>query len=134
MERIQGCLRICIALFRSKCDLFLCIYICSMIPVIISSVFIQTELIFTMSLSITVEHFGTAVCMVMSLKNNINIICIKHRSKLCTKYHTICIRMIKARSVNVLMDRYDSPFRIRISLNSFFNCLLMFCYIVVVSI
>ena len=95
MECIQRCLCICVSLFRSKCNLFLCIYICRMIPVIICSVCIQAELIFTMSLSVTIKHFGTAVCMIVSLKNHINIICIKYRCKLCTKDHTVCVGVVK---------------------------------------
>ena len=72
--------------------------------------------------------------MVMSLKYYINVICIKYRSQLCTKDHTVCIRMVKSRTVDILMDGYDTPFCIRISLYSLFDSILMLCYIVIVGI
>jgi len=72
--------------------------------------------------------------MVMTLKNNVDIVCIEYRSKLSTENHTICIRMVKSGTVNILMDGYDTPFCIRISFYSLFNGVLMFCYIVVVGV
>ena len=105
-----------------------------MIPVIICSICIQTELIALMGLSVTVKKFGTAVGVVMSLENDINIVCIKDGSKLGTKDHTICVRMVKTGSVDILVDGYDTPFCIRICFYSFLNGFLMFCCVIVVCV
>ena len=72
--------------------------------------------------------------MIMSLKNNIDIVCIEYRSKLSTENHTICVGMIKPGTVNILMDCHDTPFCIRVSFYCFFNGVLMFCNIVVVGV
>ena len=72
--------------------------------------------------------------MVVSLKNNIDIVCIKHRSQLSTKNHTVCIGVVKTGTINILMDGYDTPFCIRISFYSFFDGVLMFCNVIIVGV
>ncbi len=72
--------------------------------------------------------------MIMSLKNHINIIFINNRCQLCTKNHTVRIRMISRRSVDILMESYHTPFCIRIICNGFSNHILMGSTIIVIGI
>ncbi len=105
-----------------------------MIPVIVSAFFIEPEFIISVCLSVSVKHFGTAVSMIVSLQNNIDIICIKYRSELCTQDHTVCIGVIKTGSINVLMNGYHTPFCIWICTDRFFDRILMFCNVVIVCV
>ena len=72
--------------------------------------------------------------MVMSLQNHIYIIFVKYRRQLSTEDHTVCIGMIQTGSVNILMDRNNTPLCIREILYRLFNGLLMFCHIVIIRI
>ena len=87
-----------------------------------------------MGLSVTVKKFGTAVGVVMSLKHYVNIVCVKDWSELCTKDHSVCIRVVKTGTVNILMDGNHTPGCIRVSFYCFLDGILMLCYVVVVGV
>ena len=87
-----------------------------------------------MCLTVSIEEFCTAVCMIMSLKNYIDIIFVEYRSKLCSQDHAVCIGVIKAGTIDILMNRNDTPFCIRISGNRFFDGFGMFRYVVIICI
>ena len=70
----------------------------------------------------------------MPLKNYVNIIFVKNRRQLCTKYHTIGIRMTYSRSVDILMEGYHTPFCIWILCNGLANHVLMGCAIIIVGV
>ena len=72
-----------------------------------------------MGLSIAVEQLGMAVGVVMSLKNNVNVIGIKDWCQLGTKNHTIGIGVIQTASVDILMDCNNTPCGIWICLSCF---------------
>ena len=87
-----------------------------------------------MILSIPLKLEGSGIGMIMSLHHHINLILIHQWSKLCTKYHTIRIRMIITRTENILMEYYDSPFCIFIFRDCLFHNILVCCTVVIVGI
>ena len=105
-----------------------------MIPVIIHSVLGKLELIAAVCLAVSIEEFCTAVCMVVPLKYDIDIILIEYRGKLCSQDHTVCVGVIEAGTVDVLMNGDDTPFRIRISGYSFLDRLRMLGDIVIICV
>ena len=72
--------------------------------------------------------------MIMSLKNHIHIILIHQRCELCTKHHSVGIRMIITGSVDILMEYDDTPLGILILRDRFFHYILMGCAVVIVRI
>src|SRR5699024_8984100 len=76
-----------IAVFRIERDLLAGLYVVCVIPVVVHSVLCKLELIAAVCLTVSIEEFCTAVCMVMSLKNYIDIIFVEYRSKLCSQDH-----------------------------------------------
>lgn len=72
--------------------------------------------------------------MVMSLKNNINIIFIKKWCQLRAENHTIGIRMIFGSSINILMESYYTPFCIWVRRNCFTDHIFMGCTVIIIRI
>ena len=133
-ELIQSSLCRLIPILRIQSNLLILCGIMRMIPVIVIACRIQLELIAVMRLTVAAQEFGTAVGVIMSLKNDIHIILIKDRRQLRAEDHSVGIGMIQSGAVDILMDGDNLPFCIRIRGSSLLHGLLMLCHIVVVGV